>query len=71
MPVKVIEDFIVSFLLKENNSICDDMHKRAEQKNFVLYNAFCQRSMNETRYIAEKYFRVQDKEQPANIHDNK
>jgi len=70
VPVKVIEDFIVSFLLKENNSICDDMHKRAEQKNFVLYNAFCQRNMNQTRYIAEKYFRVQDKEQPSNIHDN-
>jgi hypothetical protein len=66
---KVVEDFISTFLLKkENNSICKAMQKRAEEKNFVLYNAFCQ---NETgyKYRAEHYYRESDTSQPKNIHE--
>ena len=68
VQLKVVEDFISTFLLKDNNSTCNDMQKRAEEKNFVLYNAFCQ---NETgdKYRAEHYYRESDTSQPKNIHE--
>ncbi|KAL7543703.1 hypothetical protein ACHAXR_012990 [Thalassiosira sp. AJA248-18] len=68
VPLKVIKDFISTFLLKESNSICDDMRTRAEKKNFVLYNAFCH-NMNEKRYHAEHYFREKDGSKPKNVHE--
>jgi hypothetical protein len=51
----VIGDFVSTFLLN-NNSICEDVRDRAEQKEFVVYNAYC-RYGNDTRFHVEHYYR--------------
>ena len=54
---KVIEDFVTAYLLDEHDSVCDEMQKRAERTNFVLYNAFCKASRNESIFVARQYYR--------------
>ena len=68
VPSKVIEDFLSSFLAKENNSLCDNMQERALEGNFVLYNAFC-RHENESNYRSEHYYREKDEKKPKNFHE--
>ena len=47
VDVGVIDTFIASFLL-QNNTSCDDMKRRGDDNNFVLYNVFCSQSANAT-----------------------
>ena len=70
VDLKVIEDFISIFLLKDN-TVCDDLRRRAERKNFVIYNAFCKKEMNKNRYDVEHYYRNFDESKPMNIHEKK
>ncbi|KAL9191444.1 hypothetical protein ACHAXT_001150 [Thalassiosira profunda] len=71
VPLKVIDDFIGSFLLAENKTICDNMKRRADEKGFVLYNAFCQRNATQRRYEAEHYYWEKNTSQPKNIHEGR
>lgn len=70
VPLKTIEDFISTFLMKENNLLCDDMRKRAEEKNFVLYNAFCHQNATQRTFTVHQYYRKKDNSQQRNIHDH-
>jgi hypothetical protein len=54
---KIVEEFISTFLLKEDDSICDEMQKLAEQTGFVFYNAFCKLDGNQSILIARQYYR--------------
>ena len=49
---KVIEDFVTAYLLDEHQSVCDEMQKRVERTNFVLFNAFCKASRDESIFVA-------------------
>jgi len=66
---RIIEDFILSFLLKRNDDhLCNDMQKRANETNFVLYNAYCRMNTKHTRFGAHPYYKKKDKSEPRNIH---
>jgi hypothetical protein len=65
---KVIEDFISTFLLNEDDSVCDVMKKGAERTNFVLYNVFCKARMNESIFVARQYYREENWMLPKNPH---
>merc|ERR1711971_1445415 len=70
VPLQTIEDFVSEFLLKENNPItCDDMQKRAERKNFVMYNAFCKQNATQRMFIAKQYYRKKDDRRTKNVHE--
>lgn len=65
---RVIEDFIISFFLRDNNISCHDRQVRANETKFVLYNAFCKESLKSNRYVARQYYKDEDKTLPRNIH---
>eukprot|EP00578_Thalassiosira_sp_NH16_P007614 CAMPEP_0181114184 /NCGR_PEP_ID=MMETSP1071-20121207/20741_1 /TAXON_ID=35127 /ORGANISM="Thalassiosira sp., Strain NH16" /LENGTH=347 /DNA_ID=CAMNT_0023198263 /DNA_START=178 /DNA_END=1221 /DNA_ORIENTATION=+ len=70
VPLQTIEDFVSEFLLKENNPItCDDMQKRAERKNFVMYNAFCKQNATQRMFISKQYYRKKDDRRTKNVHE--
>lgn len=69
VEISVVEDFISTFLLDENKPICDDMNRRAEEKDLVFFNAFCKPSEDPGPYIAKQYYRKKDKAAPKNIHE--
>ena len=54
---KIIEDFVTACLLGEHDSVCDEMQTRAERTHFVLYNAFCKASRNQSIFVARQYYR--------------
>ena len=64
---RVIEDFILSFLLKENNELCHDVEKRANETNFVVYNAFCKEDAKHKQYVARQFYK--DEEGSKAAHD--
>ena len=57
---KVIEGFLMAYLLGKHDSVCDEMQTRAEQTNFVLYNAFCKASRNQSIFVAWQYYREEN-----------
>ena len=57
---KVIEDFVTAYLLGEHDSVCDEMQTRAELTHFVLYNAFCKASRNQSIFVARQYYREEN-----------
>ena len=60
VATNVIEDFILYVLQNEKRSsaiLCEDMQKRAEEHNFVLYNAYCKEDMNQSGFISRQYYR--------------
>ncbi|KAL7527308.1 hypothetical protein ACHAWF_002127 [Thalassiosira exigua] len=69
VPLNVTTDFISSFLLKDNDLICDNMETRAKNKRFVLYNALCKQNTNST-YGTRHYYWERDISQPKNVHEH-
>lgn len=65
---RVIENFILSFFLRDNSISCHDRQVRANETKFVLYNAFCKESLKSNRYVARQYYKDEDKTLPRNIH---
>ena len=57
---KVIEDFVTAYLLGDHDSVCDEMQTRAERTHFVLYNAFCKVSRNQSIFVARQYYREEN-----------
>ena len=57
VPVNAIEDFLSTILQHGDNATCDEMKVKAKERNFVLYNAFCRQSANETNFVTEHYYR--------------
>ena len=57
VPVNAIEYFLSTILQHGDNATCDEMKVEAEERNFVLYNAFCRQSVNETNFVTEHYYR--------------
>ena len=53
--VDVVTKFVSSFLL-QNNAKCDSMKTRAVGNEFVLYNAYCSRGI-ENKFSTEHYYR--------------
>ncbi len=41
VPVNAIRDFVLTILQHGDNATCNKMRTGAEERNFVLYNAFC------------------------------
>ena len=72
VPLQTIDDFITSFLLKEEENkskiLCEDVQKRALQKNFVLYNAFCKETADSKEFTARQYYRK--REGKKNFHES-
>eukprot|EP00804_Cyclotella_cryptica_P010708 CCRYP_005486-RB/>CCRYP_005486-RB protein AED:0.32 eAED:0.32 QI:194/1/1/1/1/0.66/3/1177/595 len=59
VPSVVVYNFISQFVLYKN-VVCDDMRMRAEQNDFVLYNAYCLSDSSNSRFQVEHYFRETD-----------
>ncbi len=57
VPVNAIEYFLSSIMQYGDNATCDVMRAGAEGGNFVLYNAFCRQSVNQTNFVTEHYYR--------------
>ena len=60
VKLHIVDEFISTFLLTKNDNTCRAMKKKAEDKNFVFYNAFCRPSMNDTKFVASHYYRELD-----------
>ncbi|KAL7487566.1 hypothetical protein ACHAW6_013132 [Cyclotella cf. meneghiniana] len=56
VPASVVHNFIVQFILNKN-VVCGDMRMRAEQNDFVLYNAYCLSNSSSNHFQVEHYFR--------------
>jgi hypothetical protein len=56
VPVHAIESFISIVLQHGENATCDEMRTGAEERNLVLYNAFCRKSANQTNFVTEHYY---------------
>ena len=61
VPVNAIEYFLSSFFMQHHggdNATCDALKTGAEEeRNFVLYNAFCRQNANQTNFVTEHYYR--------------
>jgi hypothetical protein len=57
VPVNIIEDFLSTILQHGDNATCDAMKTRAEERNFVLYNAFCRQSVDQASFVTQHYYR--------------
>jgi hypothetical protein len=76
VPVHVIEDFLTLIILQQYHHVdiedgnknettegvttCDDMRVGAKVGNFVLYNAYCRQSVNESSFVTEHYYRERE-----------
>ncbi|KAL3817224.1 hypothetical protein ACHAXA_009511 [Cyclostephanos tholiformis] len=66
---RTIEEFVSTFLLNDDDTICDEMRKRAERTSFVLYNAFCKSGGSPSTFIAQQYYREKNWMLPKKPHD--
>jgi hypothetical protein len=57
VPVNIIEDFLSTILQHGDNATCDAMKTRVEERNFVLYNAFCRQSVDQANFMTQHYYR--------------
>jgi hypothetical protein len=58
VPVNVVTNFLSIVLQQGENATCAEMKSGAERGNFVLYNAFCHQSANQTNFVTEHYYRI-------------
>ena len=60
VPIKVIEEFVSKILLNDGNATtCEEMKNASEESNFVLFNAYCRRGANQSKFATEHYYRSQ------------
>jgi hypothetical protein len=61
VPFNAIEYFLSSIFMQHHggdNATCDALKTGAEEeRNFVLYNAFCRQNANQTNFVTEHYYR--------------
>ncbi|KAL3789073.1 hypothetical protein ACHAW5_009812 [Stephanodiscus triporus] len=56
VPVNAIKVFVSAILRHGDEATCDEMRTGAEEGAFVLYNAYCRRSANQSNFVTEHYY---------------
>lgn len=56
VPLKAIADFISNFLLQDAHAKCEDVKKRGDEADFVLYNAYCKQRLTK-QMIARQFYK--------------